>query len=348
MNKHEIINQLHRFTESEMQYSSPSSTPMMAFSYKEFDKYTDNKNRSVYYYTFEKHRSSLLEKFPQNNFFIESSQLLLVKHARFSYTPLHVHDFIEINYIYSGNVKILINDEIIHLNSGDFCLLDTGVVHQILETGTEDIILNFLISKEYFSTRMLSQLASNNIISKFAVDALSKTQKHNQYIIFSTEKDEFLIDAILATIGQFLQPSTYSHDVLNSYMIIIFSKLLNSFQKKITLDSNKNNQLFIGDILSYIEKNYATCSLSSVAKHFGYNPSYLSRSIRKQTEQPFITIIQEIKLKQATILLKNSDHSIEEIAHKVGYKNISFFYKKFNTQYGVSPKIFREMHLENS
>lgn len=49
----------------------------------------------------------------------------------------------------------------------------------------------------------------------------------------------------------------------------------------------------------------------------------------------------ERRLQQAAYLLSNTALSTEDILHAVGYKNSSFFYRKFREKYGKSPKEFR-------
>ena len=52
-------------------------------------------------------------------------------------------------------------------------------------------------------------------------------------------------------------------------------------------------------------------------------------------------MIQMQKLKYAENLLKSTDFSITEITHMAGYKNVSFFYKKFQEKYHCSPADYR-------
>lgn len=90
-----------------------------------------------------------------------------------------------------------------------------------------------------------------------------------------------------------------------------------------------------------MKKNYMDCTLKKVAELFGYNPSYLSRLIHKHVGKSFISIIQDIKLNHASLLLKNSNLPIEQIIQQVGYKNLSFFYKMFYERYALSPSEYR-------
>lgn len=341
MDKSEIRKRLITYTETELELLHPSKQTA-TMNYDDFSSFITENGQQVYRYTFDKHLESALKKGLAYTNFLESSQVIILKHARHSYTPFHIHDFIEMCYVYSGNVEMIINDEKIQLSKGAFCLLDTDVIHRILETTENDILINLLIKKEYFSSRMLSRLASNSTISQFAVDVLSETQKHNQFIIFEALNNEFILDAIEGLLSHYFNPSSDSHEIIDAYMIIVFSELLRSFQKKKAQESKKADEFYIGDILDYMEKNYMTCTLKDVAQVYGYNPSYLSRLIHKHAGRTFIAIIQDIKLDHAGLLLKNSDLPIEQIIQQVGYKNMSFFYKMFQKRYHLSPNDYRK------
>lgn len=231
MDKSEIRKRLVAYTDTETELLNPSKKTT-SMNYDEFSSFTTDDNQKVYQYTFDKHLESALRKGLAYTNFLESSQVIILKHARHSYTPLHMHDFIEMSYVYSGNVEMIINNEKVQLSQGAFCLLDTDVIHRIMETSENDILINLLMKKDYFSSRMLSRLASNSMISQFAVDALSETQKHDQFIVFEALNNEFLLDAIEGLLSHYFEPSSDSHEIIDAYMIIIFSELLRSFQKR--------------------------------------------------------------------------------------------------------------------
>ena len=48
-------------------------------------------------------------------------------------------------------------------------------------------------------------------------------------------------------------------------------------------------------------------------------------------------------MERATILLKGTDLSIEEIAAMLGYSNNSNFYKAFREYYHVSPREYQKL-----
>lgn len=343
MEKDEIRQTLYSLTPTEQSLlSNPSN--LTVYDYPLFDFFFDQQNQKIYKYTFEEHFKLALKRSPHLTRYLEKPPLIIFKHARFSYTPYHIHDFVELNYVYKGSIKIIINDKTVVLNEGDVCLLDTGVSHRILDTGKNDILINVLINKDYSLIELLNNLRSNSIISKFLVDSLSETQNHNQYILFFTQKSKFLLDAVEGMLSNYLDPRLYSKETINAYLTIIFSELLKAHEKERSINYQKSRETYIVDILEYIEKNHDNCTLEDLARKFGYNTSYLSRYIKKHTGKTFTSFIQEIRLRKACSMLKNSTISIEVISQETGYKNISFFYKKFKELTGMSPKEYREAY----
>ncbi|WP_164849661.1 AraC family transcriptional regulator [Niallia taxi] len=341
MNKYELREKLTTLSPTE-QACKTNVNISGEYDFPYFNYVLDSQNRQIYTYTFERHLQKSLKRTPHIARYLEKLPLLIFKHARFSFTPFHVHDFVEMTYVYKGTINMIINDHQVTLQQGYVCILDTDVSHKILDTSEDDILINFLMNKKYFSNKMLSRLGSNNIISRFAVESISETHDHNQYIIFNTNNSELLMDAVEGLLSNYFDSTYYSVDTIDAYMIIIFSELIKAHQNEKSIEYQKSNHMYIIDILQYIENNYSTCTLESLANKFGYNPSYLSRYIKKSTGQTFIELIQELRLNQACFMLKNSTVSIEYIIQTVGYKNVAFFYKKFNALFGMSPKEYRD------
>jgi len=100
------------------------------------------------------------------------------------------------------------------------------------------------------------------------------------------------------------------------------------------------------EILKYIEVNCITATLQSTAGHFGFHPNYLSSYIKKSTGKSFKELIILQRMCQACFYLSNTDIPIYEIASKIGYDNLGFFYKKFESIYKVTPSVYRDLKLE--
>jgi methylphosphotriester-DNA--protein-cysteine methyltransferase len=83
-------------------------------------------------------------------------------------------------------------------------------------------------------------------------------------------------------------------------------------------------------------------------KHRGHSkepvkrPGYLSRYIKKETGYNLSYLIREYRLSRAATMLRETRCSVEEIMYRVGYTDISYFYKVFKKKYQYTPNQFRK------
>lgn len=53
-------------------------------------------------------------------------------------------------------------------------------------------------------------------------------------------------------------------------------------------------------------------------------------------------LLKEFRMRQAAVMLRETRCSIEEIMLRIGYTDISYFYKAFKECYKMTPKKYRE------
>jgi len=99
-------------------------------------------------------------------------------------------------------------------------------------------------------------------------------------------------------------------------------------------------------LLAYIREHYAEpISLTEIANHFHFNPSYLSSFFASHNKEGFSEYLNRIRVEKAADLLQEADTSISEISGMVGYSDHSYFTKVFKKLMGVSPSQYRKQHL---
>jgi YesN/AraC family two-component response regulator len=105
-----------------------------------------------------------------------------------------------------------------------------------------------------------------------------------------------------------------------------------------------NREGFILDgISAYIEENYMkTLTLDMLARKVSMNKFRFCRAFKEQVGQTFISYLNNIRIRNATEILKKDDLNITEIAYGVGYKNIVHFGRVFKDIHGVSPREYRK------
>lgn len=277
------------------------------------------------------------------DYFFDKGPIFINKHHRFADMPLHMHAFIEMNYMYSGVCRQVINGQEITLTEGQVCLLDKDVPHSLPALGVNDILVNIIMKKETFSTGLLSRLGHAGIVSGFLANAVSENQRHDRYILFHSQDNDNLQYIIKNMLCEFFDPQDYSSEMLGHYIPVMFTELMRIYR----LDKNfelirTSGQTNIIDILHYIEQYFDKCTLATLAKTFNFNPNYLGNMLKQRTGKTFIELVQTQRMIQAARLLSTSDKSIQEISHEIGYESASFFYRKFKEYYGESPSRYRQ------
>lgn len=271
------------------------------------------------------------------------TDLFFKKHARFIPISPHKHNHIEMAYIYSGEIKEVINGNLVTLKKGDLIILDTNVIHSIEMAGLDDIMLNFAMSKEYFNNSFFNELSSNNIITNFILNSIYEKQKFNAYLAFHTSDNDNIHHIICKLASEFISPDIGSDVLKDNYIKILFTELIRLYNTQGENEASFNKQTQISfEILNYIKDNYASTTLSEAAKHFNFNPNYFSTYVKKITGISFKDLVLQEKLNKASYLLRSTSIPIESICEEVGIGNINFFYKKFKERYGATPKKYRD------
>jgi AraC-type DNA-binding domain-containing proteins len=273
-----------------------------------------------------------------------AGKLYLSKNSRFVSVPMHIHNWVELNYMYSGQCDIQINQVKTTLKTGQMSLIDTKTPHSIGYTGENDILINILIDKQYLGINFFNRLSKDSIVSKFFINAINEHTSHDNFIVFHSDYSRRIPIFMNEFMCEYYDPSLNSADMLDSLLSLIISELINVFEN----DLNKEQLLQMGKskvaiipILRYIEGNFKNCTLETTAAFFNMNPNYLTTLLKQQTGLSYKELILGEKMKHSAYLLRNTNMTVTEIANMVGYENISFFYRKFQQRFHCSPKEYR-------
>lgn len=273
--------------------------------------------------------------------------IAISKDSRFTSVPPYVHTNVNMNYIYSGECTYVVDDKTITLKEGDVCIFDKDVIRMKNKIGENDLVINISMSDQFLSSNFLSRLAKQSIVSNLILSAISNSQNHDNFLIFRTKGNPKIKRLFADLLCEYYDLRMYSSEIINSYLVIIFTELLRIYQddsenQKIQLSNDSSGNIV--DILRYIEKEYLNCTLTSLSKQFGYHPKYLSYLIKEKSGKNFKELQVSLKLKLACYYLANTSLSIQEIAEKVQISNLNSFYQKFGVTYHMTPKAYRQAH----
>lgn len=125
----------------------------------------------------------------------------------------------------------------------------------------------------------------------------------------------------------------------------LLQSFLNDVKREIA-DAQQHGNSGMKKLLEYIEEHYdQPLSLTSLAHHFHFNPSYLSSYFTAHNKEGFSEYLNKVRVEKAATMLRNDDHSISEISSRVGYSDHSYFTKVFKKLMGFSPSQYRRRYL---
>lgn len=316
------------------------NSPMTFCEYLEIEK-----SKKRYYEENESYHINISVNHPGNTIkdvVVYGECIEIVRHNRYSYPILHNHDYIELIYVHSGTCTHFIESQVINMKEGDICILAPNAMHAISAVHDDDIIINIMMSRKLFNIEFLRMLKDDINLSKFLKNILYNKQV-SPYIIFPTDKDKWINKTFLDICYESENRDYLYNESIATYVKQLFIYLIRNYNSRgilsKPLDSCQYNNIM--SVIQYISINYNNVSLKEIAQFFGYNEIYLGQMIRKYTNKSFCTIVSELQMKNASILLRESTLSVTEIGYEVGCYDASHFNKKFKKIYGLTPKQYR-------
>lgn len=282
------------------------------------------------------------------SFFFDKHDIFINKHNRFAPMLEHMHEFIELNYVYSGTCSQIIAGREVRLEEGQMCVLDRDVPHSIAPLGENDILINILLQRETISSLFLQRLSKKkSVIGEFLANSVLQHQHHDHFIIFNSQGHENLQYILRRILIEYFSEHDDSMELVKSYLQIVFGELVRVLKSEhnIRLNEQESN---ITAILNYMEEHYGDLSLQQLSDHFNYNSTYLSNKLKKVTGLTYTQMIANIRLNAAYSLVVNTQLSFEAIFKQVGYDSMSFFYKKFKQAYGATPQTIRNKAVKEN
>ena len=216
--------------------------------------------------------------------------------------PLHIHKAFECYAVISGSAEAIVNDVKYSLSAGDALLIFPYQRHEYKtapNTETEVCI---------FSPDLVGSF-------KAMINAVPESNKFN-YIPDGNIPDSLLLKKA------------------HCY------KILGIFDKNAKyIDKGSGEDDLLSAILSFISSNYSSeCTLETVAKHVGYDYSYISKFFKRMTGTNFNAYVNSLRISEACRLLENDNSSIQEIAEAAGFKCTRTFNREFLQIVGKSPR----------
>ncbi|GKX65761.1 AraC family transcriptional regulator [Inconstantimicrobium mannanitabidum] len=271
----------------------------------------------------------------------ERNDIFVNKHFNYINDHTHSHDYFEIYYVFKGNCEFQFEKEHRTLEEGELCIIAPTSLHNIIADNSDSIIISIAIRKSTFDNTFFPLLSQKDLLSYFFKTILYDKTSPN-YLLFHTQNSTDIRIIIKNLIIENNKDDLYYNNCSISWANILFSTILRNYSKTIQFNNYAIGSEF-SLIIQYIQNNYKTLTLSSLAEYFHYSEAHLSILIKKNIGLKFTTLLTNLKMEDAKEYLLNTDLSIEKISEAVGYNSVEHFSRTFKKHYGYSPQQFRKL-----
>lgn len=306
-----------------------------ALSDEEFNDLVDSLPLSLSLYCYAPMPSNVLE----SDMIPDTKDVFVIRHPRYTRPLLHRHNYFEVNYVVKGQGRFYFEKETRIMNEGELCVIAPHSNHDFL-IEDESTVFTICIRKSTFNTAFFSLMSRKDLLSYFFRTILQGDQ-HANYLLFFTENNPRMKQIVRNMMLESSKWDMYSNSCCISYVNLMFSLLLRSYSETIQFYNYQLGTDF-SLVLQYIQHNYQTLSLSSLANLFHYSEPHLCTLIKQNTGFTFTELIKKLRMTEAVDYLVNTNAKISEIADHIGYHSADHFSRVFRSTYKMSPQEYRK------
>lgn len=135
---------------------------------------------------------------------------------------------------------------------------------------------------------------------------------------------------------------------LIGHTYLFLDYLLRSVLTQNAASTNKLQDLYIREAMTYIEQNYQNgITVEDVARQTGLNRSYFGKIFKSATDKSPQQYLIDYRMTKAAQLLKLTALSVGEVGRAVGYPNQLHFSRAFKSSFGLCPREWRRVNTFN-
>ena len=245
------------------------------------------------------------------------------RHIR-NVTPIHWHNYIELELVSEGTGLQILNGEPLHLLRGSLSVIRLTDYHQI-EPKPYMRLTHVKIAENLLPTELLMRISTEPML------------------FYQLEEGEIApMEKLLYLCREESELDSPDPVYLRNLMTCLFIRILRLMPESHAPLSGKDNPL--QEARLYLHMHFREDpSLQEVAALFHYHPSYFSHVFRKEMGISYSDYLNTLKISYAKQLLVSTTLKFLDICFECGFTSYSNFLQCFKSQVGCSPSQFRKL-----
>ena len=235
----------------------------------------------------------------------------------------HRHDFHQVLFPSLGQMSLRFGKEPGHVGSGRMAFVAAGVEHAYRADGPNRILVADV------PAGLTADDASGGLLVDVGPGAF------------------FPLDSRLASLATALRTEVHGGglgdplvaDALARYLVAAIRR---AGEQTASRGTSPSARRLARAAQEYLWTHYARpLSVAEVAAAVGASPAHLHRSFRAHTGTSLVAFVHQLRLERAATLLRETDLSVLEVAHAVGFASQSHLSRLFSRRFGCPPGRYR-------
>ena len=248
---------------------------------------------------------------------------------------LHWHPEIELLYGISGELAVTVAEERYILREGDILFINPEEVHSYAPCSGEVQYHAAVFEPSLFQFR-----EQHFFEQDFTEPILNGTLRFPRMI----DKDHGRYVVISPIVEQIFNKHIHSKAMIFADLTVLFCTLIDDgLLELVSDDSNYKKTEDIKRCIQYMEENFAQkITLTELANLVHMTPNYFCNYFKKQTGLTPFTQLNNIRVRRASKMLRQTKKTIVEVAETCGFENTNYFIRKFKEIRGCTPSVYRK------
>lgn len=262
---------------------------------------------------------------------------------------LHRHAYMQINYIYYGKVKHIINNHVFNLIKGDIFVIPPYIPHSIRSYNKQESeVYEFEFVPEFINQSFGNMENIKSFFDFAYIEPFLVSESQVKPRLNLTGRIQVEVENIFTEVLREYKERKPGFQLLIKALALKLLVLLGREFTKAVKSSNKHtiydrHRDAIFSAIKYINDHYTeNLTVEEVARFCMLSQSYFSYLFKSITMKTFVEYLNGLRISKAMELLKNSDDRVLDICHKAGFNNVNHFNRLFRQITNVSPLEYRK------
>lgn len=238
------------------------------------------------------------------------------------HSQLHSHPFIELFYVTQGAGTFFTEGKTYKIKEDDMVIINPNVMH------TESSDRNAPLQYIAMAVEGLSIFTNSDPL----VNILNYAEYKHEVL--------FYIKTILQ---EATTKTEYYETVSKNLLTVLLINIKRRTNIHLEIANTKTSNHICQYVQAYIDTHYKKdIDLEKLAEYAHINKYYLAHIFKKHVGISPINYLNEKRLYEATLLLKNTDYTIADISNIIGMSSQSYFSQTFKKKFNTTPILFRK------